>query len=181
MPPGRRACLSRRLLRSFSIDDLRRVADYYGLPRARTHEQMVVTAMKHVGPGLANLVSHAGPLTLGDWNLVATKLGGQPRRSFEDLQAELAFRLDPVAQEFDLEESVSDVRDDAQAVRRLAKLLGIDMASLVARLQETHGRTLLGNLVSQFRAELSSTLTDDDENQSSDEDEDEDEDEDRIT
>lgn len=153
MPPGRPARLSRRLLRVLSIGDLRRVIDHYGLPRARTHEQMVATAMTRVGADLSKLVSHAGPLTLTDWNMVAAKLGGQTRRSFEDLQAEIAFRLDPVAQEFDLDQTVAEVREDVRAVRRLANLLRTDPTSLQAQLQATHGRTLLGNYVGQLRAE----------------------------
>lgn len=114
---------------------------------------MVAAAMTRVGGDLTKLVSHAGPLTLTDWNMIAAKLGGQTRRSFEDLQAELAFRLDPVAQEFDLDQTVSEVREDTRAVRRLANLLRTDPASLQARLQTTHGRTLLGNYVLQLRAE----------------------------
>lgn len=162
MPPGRPARLSRRLLRVLSIGDLRRVVDHYGLPRARTHEQMVAAAMTRVGSDLTGLVSHTGPLTLADWNLIATKLGAQARRSFEDLQAELAFRLDPVAQEFDLDQSVAEVREDARAVRRLANLLKLDTPSLQSSLQATHGRTLLGNFVSQLRAESATPLDEDD-------------------
>ena len=162
MPPGRPARLSRRLLRVLSIGDLRRVVDHYGLPRARTHVEMVATAMTRVGSDLTSLVSNTGPLTLADWNLIATKLGGHARRSFEDLQAELAFRLDPVAQEFDLDQSVVEVREDARAVRRLADLLRTEATSLQASLQATHGRTLLGNFVSQLRAESATALDDDD-------------------
>jgi Histidine kinase-, DNA gyrase B-, and HSP90-like ATPase len=162
MPPGRPARLSRRLLRVLSISDLRRVVDHYGLPRARTHEQMVAAAMTRVGSDLTSLVSHTGPLTLAEWNLIASKLGGQARRSFEDLQAELAFRLDPVAQEFDLDQSVAEVREDARAVRRLADLLKIDTPSLQSSLQTTHGRTLLSNFVSQLRAESATALDEDD-------------------
>jgi hypothetical protein len=162
MPSGRPARLSRRLLRVLSIDDLRRVVDHYGLPRARTHEQMVAAAMTRVGADLKNLVSHSGPLTLADWNLVATKLGGQARRSFEDLQVELAFRLDPVAQEFDLDQSVAEVREDARAVRRLADLLRTERTWLQASLQATHGHTLLGNYVSQLRTESVTALAHDD-------------------
>ena len=162
MPSGRPARLSRRLLRVLSIGDLRRVVDHYGLPRARTHEQMVAAAMTRVGTDLTNLVSHGGPLTLADWNLIATKLGGQPRRSFEELQVELAFRLDPVALEFDLDQSVAEVREDARAVRRLADLLRTERTWLQASLQATHGRTLLGNYVSQLRAESATALADDD-------------------
>jgi hypothetical protein len=162
MPPGRPARLSRRLLRVLSIGDLRRVVDHYGLPRARTHEQMVAAAMTRVGSDLTSLVSHTGPLSLADWNLIATKLGAQARRSFEDLQVELAFRLDPVAQEFDLDQSVAEVREDAQAVRRLANLLKIDTPSLQSSLQATHGRTLLGNYVSKLRAESATPLDEDD-------------------
>lgn len=162
MPPGRPARLSRRLLRVLPIGDLRRVIDHYGLPRARTHEQMVAAAMTRVGGDLTKLVSHTGPLTLTDWNMIAAKLGGQTRRSFEDLQAELAFRLDPVAQEFDLDQTVSEVREDTRAVRRLANLLRMDPASLQAQLQTTHGRTLLGNYVLQLRSEGETELDDDD-------------------
>lgn len=126
---------------------------------------MVVAAMTRVGPDLTNLVSHTGPLTLADWNLVATNLGGQARRSFEDLQAELAFRLDPVAQEFDLDQTVSEVREDARAVRRLATLLRTDPNSLQAQLQATHGRTLLGNYVSQLRSESATALAEEEDDE----------------
>ncbi len=123
---------------------------------------MVAAAMARVGSDLTILVSNTGPLTLADWNLIATKLGGQSCRSFEDLQAEFAFRLDPVAQEFDLDQSVSEVREDARAVSRLADLLRTDASSLQSSLQAIHGRTLLGNFVSQFRAESATALDNDD-------------------
>lgn len=162
MPTGSRARLSRRLLRVLSIGELRRVVDHFGLPRSRTHEQMVVAAMTRVGADLSILVSHTGPLSLADWNLIATKLGGQARRSFEDLQEEFEFRLDPVAQEFDLDQSVAEVREDARLVGRLANLIGIEPTALQSALQAIHGRTLLGNFVRQLRSEEATSLTEDD-------------------
>jgi hypothetical protein len=154
MPPGRPARLSRRLLRALHIEQLRAIIDHYHLPRAKTHEQMVVSAMKRVGPDLSVLVSRDGPFTLQIWNDISTGLGGEARRSFEDLQAELEFRLDPVAQEFDLDERITDIRDDARVVRRLAKLMGVELAVIEERLQETHGLTLLSSFVSDLRAQL---------------------------
>ncbi len=154
MPPGRPALLSRRLLRALHIEHLRAVVDYYDLPRAKTHEQMVVAAMKRVGRDLAELVSDRGPFTLQLWNEISKGLGGETRRSFEDLQAEFEFRLDPVAQEFDLDERVADVREDSREVRRLAKLMGVELLVLQGKLQETHGLTLLSSFVSSVRAEL---------------------------
>jgi Histidine kinase-, DNA gyrase B-, and HSP90-like ATPase len=169
MPPGRPARLSRRLLRALHIEQLRAVVDYYHLPRAKTHEQMVVSAMKRVGSDLSLLVSKDGPFALQRWNEISTQLGGEARRSFEDLQAEFEFRLDPVAQEFDLDERVADIRDDHRVVRRLAKLMGIELAVLEARLQETHGLTQLSSVVSELRAQLANPADEPDDDEEDDE------------
>jgi hypothetical protein len=174
MPPGRPARLSRRLLRALHIEQLREVVDFYHLPRAKTHEQMVVTSMRRVGADLTRLVSKDGPFTLQTWNEISTTLGGEARRSFEDLQAELEFRLDPVAQEFDLDERVADLRDDAREVRRLAKLLGVELAFLKERFQQTHGLTLLSSFVSEVRAQLAAKQPDETEDDEYDDVEDDD-------
>ncbi len=160
MPPGRPARLSRRLLRALHIEHLRAIVDYYDLPRAKTHEQMVVAAMKRVGRDLTQLVSERGPFTLPLWNEISTALGGEPRRSFEDLRAEFEFRLDPVAQEFDLDERIAELREDSRAVRRLAKLMGVELTSLQGKLQDTHGLTMLSSFVSSVRAELATSRPD---------------------
>lgn len=157
------------------MEHLRQIIDYYDLPRAKTHEQMVVTAMKRVGHDLTQLVSDKGPFTLQLWNEISTALGGETRRSFEDLQAEFEFRLDPVAQEFDLDERAADLREDSRAVRRLAKLMGVELIWLQGKLQETHGLTMLSSFVSSIRAELAAARPDAaaDENEEGDDIEDE--------
>jgi hypothetical protein len=82
---------------------------------------------------------------------LAVELGGRARRSFEDVRSELEFRLDPVVQEFDMEERVKDLREDPRAVQRLSHLLGFETTELLARLKETHGKTLLGSLLPELR------------------------------
>jgi len=49
-------------------------------------------------------------------------MGGQARRSFEAVRDELTFRLERVVEEFDLDERISELREDARAVRRLTLL-----------------------------------------------------------
>jgi Histidine kinase-, DNA gyrase B-, and HSP90-like ATPase len=159
------------------MEHLRAIIDHYDLPRAKTHEQMVVTAMKRVGGDLTQLVSDRGPFSLRQWNEISTSLGGETRRSFEDLQAEFEFRLDPVAQEFDLDERVVDLREDSRAVRRLAKLMGAELTWLQGKLQEIHGLTMLSSFVSSVRAEFAAERPD----AAEDEDEDGDDIEDEAT
>jgi len=153
MPPGRPPSLSRHLLRKLPIDAIRRVVDFYDLPRARSIEEMVDVIVRRVGLDLGRLVSAEGPFSLDFWNELAPELGGQARRSFEAVREELAFRLDRVVMEFDIEERVADVRDDSAAVRRLAQLLDIERDQLEMRLQATHGRTLLGRFIAELREE----------------------------
>lgn len=150
---GRQPSLSRVLLRRLHIDVIREIIDHYDLARARSIEEMVDAIVRRVGTDLERLVSQDGPLAVSFWNDVAIDLGGQARRSFEAVREELAFRLDRVSQEFDVEEPIVDLREDGAAIKRLAQLLDMDRDALAARLQATHGRTLLGRFVAALRAE----------------------------
>jgi hypothetical protein len=114
---------------------------------------MVDFIVRKVGFDLSRLVSVDGPFSIDFWNAQSIELGGQPRRSFEAVREELAFRLDRVVLEFDIEEKIVDIREDPSAIRRLAQLLDIDRDDLEMRLQATHGRTLLGRFVSELRSE----------------------------
>jgi hypothetical protein len=148
---GRPPSLSRHLLRKLHIDAVRQVVDFYDLPRARSIEEMVDVIVRRVGMDLARLVSPEGPFSVDFWNEVAIELGGQARRSFEAVREELAFRLDRLVMEFDIDERIADLRKDPSAVRRLAQLLDVDRGQLEIRFQETHGRTLLGRFVAELR------------------------------
>jgi hypothetical protein len=150
---GRLPSLSRHLLRKLHIDAIRHVVDFYDLPRARSMEEMVDLIVRRVGHDLVRLVSAEGPFPIDVWNETAIELGGQARRSFEAVREELAFRLDRVVLEFDIDEKIFDLRDDPAAIRRLAQLLDIDREQLETRLQATHGRTLLGRFVAELREE----------------------------
>lgn len=149
----RRPGHSRNLLRKLSIERIRRLVDHFQLPRARSIEEMVDGIARRVGPDLARLVSDDGPLSAGDWNEIAIELGGQARRGFDGIREELVSRLDRVVREFDMDERISAIRDDGSSTRRLAQLLDMDRDALVARLQATHGRTLLGRFVADLREE----------------------------
>jgi hypothetical protein len=153
MPPGRPPSLLRHLLRKLHVGLIRRVVDHYDLPRAKSIEEMIDGIVRRTGPDLARLVSPDGPFPLDEWNALAIELGGQARRSFEAVRGELAFRLDRVVAEFDMDERISELRDNAPAVRRLAQLLDIDRERLLERIQATHGRTLLGRFVADLREE----------------------------
>jgi hypothetical protein len=153
---GRLPSLSRHLLRKLHIDAIREVVDFYDLPRARSIEEMVDVVVRRVGLDLSRLVSPEGPFSLDFWNETAIELGGQARRSFEAVREELAFRLDRVVMEFDIDERIVDLRDDPGAVRRLAQLLDVDREQLEMRLQATHGRTLLGRFVADLREDRGS-------------------------
>src|SRR5207237_5853435 len=106
--------------------------------------------VRRVGLDLARLVSPEGPFSVDFWNEIAIELGGQARRSFEAVREELAFRLDRVVMEFDIDEKIVDLRDDPAAVRRLSQLLDVDREELEMRLHATHGRTLLARFVAQL-------------------------------
>ncbi len=153
MPPGRRPSLARQLLRKLPIDVIRGIVDAYELPRARSIEEMVEFIVRRLGPDLARLVSADGPMPLNFWNEVAIDLGGQARRSFDAVREEIAFRLDRVVTEFDIDLSIADLRDDGPAVRRLAQLLDMERSELEERLQSTHGRTSLKRFVDDLREE----------------------------
>src|SRR5262245_8437083 len=116
MPPGRPPRLSRHLLRKLHIDLIRCVVDHYQLPRARSIEEMIDGIVRKVGSDLSRLVSAEGALNLDEWNEIAFELGGQARRSFDAVRAELAFRLDRVVAEFDMDERISELRDDGRAI-----------------------------------------------------------------
>ena len=149
--------LSRRLLRKLGIDRVRRIVDHYHFSRARSAEIMIDEIVRRTGRDLVALVSPGGPFSIDEWNDIAYLLGGQGRRSFDAVRAEFEHRLDPIVAEFDVDERIVEVRDDPRAVQRLAQLLAMDASLLNERLRRTHGRTLLGRLLSEIRAERGTT------------------------
>lgn len=155
--------LSRRLLRKLGIDRIRKIVDHYGYTRTRSIEPMIDEIVRKTGRDLSTLVSASGPFNLDQWNDIASSLGGRPRRSFEALCAEFEFCLDPVLQEFDADERIKDLRENPGATYRLAQLLGMAPADLTERLRDTHGRTLLGNLLPELRQLRSAVAADSDE------------------
>lgn len=149
-----RPSVVRVLIRKLSIDDVRAVVDHYGLPRARSIEEMIDLVIRKVGRDLSKLVAQDGPFAIETWNDIAVNvLGGRARRSFEAVRDELTFRLDRVVEEFDIDERISEIRENPTALRRLAQLLDLDRDGLSDRLRKTHGRTLLGHFVADLRRE----------------------------
>jgi hypothetical protein len=166
---GRPASLTRQLLRRLHIDNIREIVDFYDLSRAKSAEDMILQIVRRVGTELDDLVSAEGPYSADQWNEIAEDLGGQARKSFEGIRAELTHRLDPVVDEFDMNESVADIREDGAAIRRLARVLRIDREELEERLEDTHGRTLLGRFIADLRENPRSELRDDVEDNPEDE------------
>lgn len=143
--------VSRRLLRKLGIDRIRRIVDCFGYSRGRSAEVMIDEIVRKSGPELTGFVTPEGPFSIDEWNIVAVELGGRGRRSFEAVRSELEFRLDPVVQEFDMDERVKELREDPRAVQRLSQLLGYHASELLARLKNTHGKTSLGSLLPELR------------------------------
>jgi len=103
---------------------------------------MIDLVIRKVGRDLSKLVAQDGPFAIETWNDIAVNvLGGRARRSFEAVRDELTFRLDRVVEEFDIDERISEIRENPTALRRLAQLLDLDRDGLSDRLRKTHGRT----------------------------------------
>ncbi|MBA3405879.1 MAG: ATP-binding protein [Gemmatimonadaceae bacterium] len=72
----------------------------------------------------------------------------------DEATSEEQAEVDIIGREFDLETRVSEIREDANAVRRLSELLELSPIVIAQRFRETHGGTSLGRFIHDVRAKL---------------------------
>jgi hypothetical protein len=142
---------TRRLLKTLAFPKVKLINDHFGLQPRKSKVAMIGQIVEEVGADLQIVVSSKGPFSLAQWNEIAEKLGGSPRKSFEMIAEEIKSCLDPAFDDLDADMSIKELREDSTALRILAGKLGIDRPDLDSRIQNTNGRTLLSTFVSDIR------------------------------
>jgi len=114
---------------------------------------MISQIILAAGTDLALLVAASGPFSLARWNDILEEIGGNRRKSFELASAEIESSLDPVYDDLDGDDSISDVRGDEASLRSLVERLGCPRPVLERLLAKTHGGTALASFVKRYQAE----------------------------
>jgi hypothetical protein len=150
------------VLSHMTKDELRTVADFYGVARSGTKATIAERISEHVEGNLSSLISPRGPWLRNDWNtFVQDALGGQRRRSFEEIREEVR-RIHA-----DLEEARVVLGRDLlgasvalvlrqERVDELATLVGLNPRVVARRLRRAHGNKQVRHL---FALEIPPELT----------------------